>query len=118
MLGALSTTYLWRATVPDSVAKGTWVEIRTIVLPPGERAPQVPEDTRQVPLEMRVKGFLAQPAVMGETAEIITRAERRLSGTLIAVNPPYSHGFGDPIAALSKIGGEVRALLRDRDRRR
>ena len=55
---------------------------------------------------------------MGETAEIITRAERRLSGTLIAVNPPYSHGFGDPIAALSKIGGEVRALLRDRDRRR
>ena len=38
-----------------------------------------------------------------------------LSGTLVAVNPPYSHGFGDPIPALSTIGDEVRKMLRDRE---
>ena len=100
--------------MPDPVSKGTWVEISAIVLAPGERAPQVPEDTKQVPLEMRVKGFLVGAAAIGEEVKIITRAGRRLSGILLAVNPSYSHGFGDPIPALSTIGDEVRAMLRDR----
>jgi len=98
----------------DLIAEGTWVEIRHIVLAVGERAPQVPEDTRQVPLEMRVKGFLVAPAALGQEAEIETAAGRRLRGTLVAVNPAYSHGFGPPIPALSTIGSEVRAMLRGR----
>lgn len=100
------------------IAKGTWVEIRRIVLLAGERAPQVPEDTRRVPLEMRVRGFLAAPASMAEEAEIVTSAGRRLQGTLTVVNPPYSHGFGPPIPELSSIGEEVRAILRKRGRAR
>jgi hypothetical protein len=95
----------------ETAQPGTWVEIATIVLTPGERAPEVPEDTRQVPLEMRVKGFLAHAAVVSEDAEIITVSGRRLRGRLVAVNPPYSHGFGAPIPALLGIGGELRALL-------
>lgn len=98
----------------EAVDRGTWVEIHGIVLPPGERAAQVPDDTRKVPLEMRAKGFLTAPAVMGEEAEILTAAGRRLRGTLAAVNPAYSHGFGPPIPELISIGGEVRAMLRRR----
>jgi hypothetical protein len=97
----------------EKVAKGTWVEIHSVVLAPGERAPQVPEDTQRVPLEMRCKGFLVEAAWLGEPAEIVTAAGRRLAGTLVEVNPAYSHGFGRPIPELSAIGAEVRALLRE-----
>lgn len=96
--------------------KGTWVEIHSIILPSGERAPQVPEDTRGVAFEMRVKGFLVEAATVGEEAEIATSAGRRLRGVLAAVNPAYTHSFGPPIPELSAIGGEVRAMLRDRGR--
>lgn len=98
----------------EEVDRGTWVEIHGIVLPPGERAAQVPDDTRKVPLEMRAKGFLTAPAAMGEEAEILTAAGRRLRGTLALVNPAYLHGFGPPISELISIGGEVRAMLRRR----
>ena len=100
----------------EPVAKGSWVEIHRIVLPAGERAPQVPEDTQQVPLEMRVKGFLVEPASLGEDVEIITTTGRSLHGTLTEFNPAYVHGFGAPIPELSTIGGEVRAMLRDREK--
>ncbi len=97
----------------DTVPKDTWVEIHRIALTPDQRAPQIPADTKQVPLEMRVKGFLAAPARVGEPAEIVTPAGRRLGGVLGEVNPAYDHGFGSPIPALSSIGAQVRALLRD-----
>jgi hypothetical protein len=100
----------------ELVTKGTWVEIHRIVLPAGERAPQVPGDTQGVALEMRVKGFLVEPATVGTQAEIVTPAGRRLHGTLTEVNPAYSHSFGAPIPELSTIGGEVRTMLREQDR--
>ena len=98
----------------ERIGKETWVEIHRIVLPAGERAPQVPDDTRQFPLEMRVKGFLVAPASPGEEAEIVTPVGRRLRGVVRQVNPAYTHGFGAPIAELSGIGREVRALLQGR----
>jgi hypothetical protein len=98
----------------EPIPKGTWVEIRRVLLPAGERAPRVPADTQGVPLEMRVKGFLAQPATPGSEAEIATASGRRLRGTLTRVNPAYEHGFGPPIPELSAVAGEVRALLRER----
>ena len=94
------------------IAMGTWVEIRSFVLQAGDRAPQVPEDTQKVPLEMRVKGFLIAPGAVGKEAEVITLAGRRLAGILVEVNPSYTHSFGSPVPELSGIGNEVRALLR------
>ncbi len=41
----------------NSAKKGDWVQIHQIVLKPEERAPQVPEDTKKVPLEFWVKGY-------------------------------------------------------------
>ena len=100
----------------EVIAKGTWVEIHRIVLCAAERAPQIPADTRAVPLEMRAKGFLVAPTAVGAEAEIVTRAGRRWRGTLTEVNPPYTHSFGPPIPELSTIGDEVRALLGERGR--
>ena len=100
----------------DQIIAGTWVEIHRVVLDPNERAPQIPEDTKAVPLEMRVKGFLAAAAAVGHEAEIITAAGRRVRGTLTEVNPPYTHGFGAPIPELSTIGQELRAILRAKSR--
>lgn len=98
------------------VTTGTWVEIHNVVLPVGERAPQVPGDTQQVPLEMRVKGCLVEPACLGEDADIVTPVGRHLRGTLVAVNPGHSHSFGPPVPELSAIGSEVRMILRARGR--
>jgi hypothetical protein len=96
-----------------TIEQGRWVEIRSVVLHAGERAPRVPEDTRQVPLEMRARGFLARPARPGEEALITTLTGRQLSGTLVSVEPAYDHGFGTPVPELLDIAGEVRALLED-----
>ena len=98
----------------ELIKKGTWVEIHTIVLPAGERAPQIPEDTQLVSLEMRVKGFLVESRSLNDEVEIVTAVGRHLRGTLIEVNPAYTHQFGAPIPELSIIGGEVRAILRER----
>jgi hypothetical protein len=94
-------------------ASGEWVEIGAVLLEPGERAPQVPEDTARVPLEMRCKGFLTADAEIGQTATIRTVTGRYLEGELLAANPGYDHGFGPPVEALLTIGTELRALLDD-----
>ena len=93
------------------VEKGTWVEIYNIVLEKDKRAPQVPDDTKQVALEMKVKGFLAEDAIVGEEATIITPVGRTLTGRLTEVNPAYTHQFGHPIPELSPIGRELREIL-------
>jgi hypothetical protein len=98
--------------VSGMAKKNAWVEIHRIVLDPGKRAPQVPADTQRVPLEMKVKGFLGHDASVGDEVEITTPAGRHMRGVLTAINPAYAHRFGSPIAELSSIGGELRAILR------
>jgi hypothetical protein len=100
--------------MPEWASTHTWVEVYTIVLPPGQRAPQVPADTQQLPLEMRVKGFLLHDATLGDEVDIVTPAGRTLRGTLSVINPAYTHTYGAPIPELSSIGSEVRMLLRAR----
>lgn len=91
--------------------KDAWVEIQRIVIRPGDRVPQLPVDTQRVPLEMRVKGHLAHDAHVGNEVEIVTPAGRRVTGTLVAINPEYSHRFGPPIPEMSAIGRELRVVL-------
>ena len=98
----------------EQIEKNSWVEIHRILLQSGERATQVPEDTKNVPLEMRAKGFLTKSCALGEEAEILTPSGRCLHGILNEANPAYSHGFGPPIPELLSIGMEVRAILRKR----
>lgn len=89
------------------VEKGTWVEIEQVVLKPEQRAPTLPEDTRQAPYLMRVSGFLSEAAEIGQEASIRTIIGRELRGTLKTVNPSYNHSFGTVIPELLTIGTEA-----------
>lgn len=98
----------------QKIAKDTWVEIWKVILDKGKRAPQVPEDTQQVPLEMKIKGFLLRDAEIGSEVEIVSPIGRKFSGKLIEVNPEYTHNFGYPIPELMSIGREIREILAER----
>lgn len=97
--------------IVDVIERGSWVEVYRIVLEAGERASQVPEDTKKVPLEMRVKGYLNVDAKIGDEIEITTAVGRVVAGRLTALNPPYDHGFGEPISELIPIGNEVKEII-------
>ena len=93
------------------VKKGTLVEIEQVILTPGERAPQVPDDTKKVPLVMRARGMLTEESAPGDEAHIETVTGRMLTGVLVEENPGYDHGFGPPIPELVPIGREIRGIL-------
>ena len=91
----------------NQIQSGTWVEIEQVVLTPEQRAPTLPEDTKQVPYLLRVSGFLVEPAEFGGPARIRTIIGRELSGVLKTVNPSYSHSFGTVVPELLTIGTEA-----------
>ena len=93
--------------------KGDWVQIRQIILEPGQRSSQVPEDTSKVPLVLLVKGFLTSDANLGDKVTITTVIGREITGELVAVNPSYNHSFGSPPRELISIGSELRRMLKD-----
>lgn len=88
----------------STVSAGTWVEIEQRVLEPAERAPNLPEDTRQLPYVLRVSGFLIEDAAIGAEARVRTLIGRELRGSLKTVNPSYEHSFGETVAELLDIG--------------
>jgi len=101
------------STLEESVVSGDWVEIWNVILEPGKRAPQVPEDTQKVPLEMRLRGFLVnEQAKLGEIVSIRTRIGRVVEGKLVSLHPRYNHTFGEPQKALLDIGQELRTFLK------
>jgi len=92
--------------------KGDWVQIQKTLLKPEERTAPLPEDTKKLPLQMRVKGFLLnESAEIGDEVEIETLIGRRVKGTLVAINPKYEHDFGEPVPELITIGIELRKIL-------
>lgn len=93
------------------IKKGEWVRIHKIILQPSERAPQVPDDTKAVALEMWDKGFLQADAEFGDEVEIETVTGRREAGTLIEVNPYYDHDYGKFIPELLAIDKQVRGIV-------
>ena len=93
------------------VKKNSWVRIHKVILKPEERAPQVPDDTKKVPLEMWTKGFLLEDAKIGDEVTVETVTGRRETGKLIEVNPAYNHSFGNFIPELLQIDKQVRQLL-------
>lgn len=92
--------------------KGDWVLIHKVILEAGNRAPSVPEDTKDVPLEMWDKGFLLnQEANIGDRVQIETYIGRKTEGVLLEINPYWKHNFGKSIPELLYIGRQARELL-------
>lgn len=95
------------------VNKGEWVQIHQIVLNPEERPDHLPEDTKKVPLEMWVKGFLNKAANIGDEVEITTLTGRIVKGELVIANPRYEYGFGEFVPELLQIGLQLRGILKE-----
>jgi len=93
------------------IKQGEWVRIHKVILQPSERAPQVPDDTKKVPLEMWTKGHLDADAEIGDEVSVTTATGRKETGTLLEVNPSYQHSFGIFIPELLAIDKQVRGIL-------
>lgn len=91
----------------EPIQPGTWVEIEQVILTPEQRAPTLPEDTKQTPYLLRVSGFLIEAAEPGQPVRIRTIIGRELTGTLKTINPSYSHSFGTVVPELLTIGTEA-----------
>ena len=92
--------------------KNYCVQIHIDVLKPEERATNIPEDTRHVPLEMWVKGHLVNDeAEIGDVVTIVTKTGRTVTGTMCAVNPSFKHNFGDYVPELDQIEETVKDIL-------
>ena len=93
--------------------RGDWVRIKNTILKVGERASNLPEVTKKVPLDMWVNGFLAvDKAEIGDEVAITTLAERTLEGIMVEIMPTHEVNYGVPQPELIEIGPEIRAILR------
>lgn len=91
--------------------KNTWVQIEKIVLKPEERASNLPEDTKKVPLMMWVKGYFQADAHLGDIVTIKTLSGRSEQGLLVCENPVYKHDYGDFVPEILEINQMVKKLL-------
>lgn len=98
------------------IKKGEWVRIKKVILTAQQRAPQVPDDTKKVPLEMWTKGFLQVDANIGDEVTVKTAVGRIETGTLVEVNPYYNHSFGKFVPELVQIDAQVKEFLFGGDR--
>lgn len=88
---------------------GDWVEIEEILLQPGERAPQVPEDTQKTPLRQWMKGYMVtEEGCLGDIVEVTTLIGRKVAGKLSSINPRHVHDYGNPVKELIDVGIELR----------
>ncbi len=88
-----------------------WVEVEAVLLEPAERASGLPPETAEKPLVMWVKGFARRSALLGDELEIETITGRVVRGRLSAINPGYTHTFGEPALEIVHIGRDLRARL-------
>lgn len=95
----------------ERIATGTWVQVKDVILPPEGRAPQVPDDTKRVPLEMYVRGFLTAEGELNQRVTIKTPAGRLVEGLLVDAAPAHTHSFGKTVPEMQRIGLELREIL-------
>jgi hypothetical protein len=98
-------------TSDEVLPSGSWVELQLTVLDAAERSPSVPPDTARHDFVARVRGFLIEPARIGEAAGVQTLAGRTVRGTLTALNPRNPANFGDPVPVLLEIGPAIRSQI-------
>lgn len=85
------------------IEKMTYVQIYKSVLSEDKRSPNLPHDTKRVPLEMRVKGKLMESAEIGDFVKIRTATNRIETGILIVAEPHFSHSFGHHVQVLNDV---------------
>ena len=97
----------------ELIKVGQWVEIEMILIPKHSRISTIPEDTQNVDLTARIKGYLSDDAHIGDVVTVHTVLGREIQGTLLADNPPYAATFGAPVSELMNIGAELKEFLHE-----
>ena len=87
------------------------MHIHAIVLKAEQRTGRIPEDTQRCDLEMWTKGFLLNDAEIGDEVEIETAVGRREKGTLVEVNPYYTHSYGKFVPEIIMIDKQLREIM-------
>ncbi len=95
------------------VSKGTYVEIKKIVLKASERSSHIPKDTKDKDFVMKIKGYLLSDAQLKDTVEILTETKRIVKGILIDVNPTYTHSFGNHLDETKKMKDIILSEMED-----
>ncbi len=96
--------------------KGDWVRIHSVVLKASERTAKLPEDTQACDLEMWTKGFLQEDAEIGDQVTVLTAANRLEKGTLLEVNPYWTHSYGTFVPELVQIDKQLREIMKGGDK--
>ena len=91
--------------------QGSWVSIKKVVLEQGERAENLPEETKKTPFTVWVKGRLQSGGAIGETAQVLTKSGRLETGELVEINPFYDVNYGEYVGELHRIGDDAREIL-------
>ena len=99
--------------MPDA-KEGDLVQVHKIILKSDQRPDTLPEDTKSLPYESWIKGFLLnEEGTLGDEVRIESFIGREISGTLVSVHPAYDHSFGLPQKELLSIGRELRKKMKD-----
>jgi len=85
------------------ITKGSYVRIEKVILQASERTAKIPDETKATPFKMWTKGFLQEDAKIGEQVTIITKSNRKDTGTLVEVNPSYTLGYGNYLPEMTEI---------------
>ena len=92
--------------------KNDWVRIHRDVLTADQRTGKLPDDTKQVPLEMWVKGYLQNDAAqVGDEVTVLTVVGRTEHGKLIEVDPCYNLNYGEYVPEIAAIDKQLRGKL-------
>lgn len=91
--------------------KGQWVRIHSVVLKADERTAKLPEDTQKCDLEQWTKGFLQADAEIGDEVTVKTASNRLEKGTLIEVEPYWTHSYGKFVPELVEIDRQIREIM-------
>ncbi len=92
--------------------KNDYVRIHRSILQPEERTGKLPEDTKKVPLEMWVKGWLQEAqAQVGDTVTVKTVVGRLETGVLLEETPCYHLNYGEYVPEILEIDRQLRGVL-------
>jgi hypothetical protein len=93
------------------IKKDSWVQIKKTIFTPNERSTNVPKDTKLVPFDMWVKGFLQDDASLGDWVVVKTVTGRTEEGKLVDVNPTFLHNYGTFVPENLTIARIVKTIV-------
>ena len=92
--------------------KNDYVRVHRTILEAVERTGKLPEDTKNVPLEMWVKGWLQdEQAKLGDIVTVKTVVGRLETGELMEECPCYALNYGEFVPEILEIDRQLKDVL-------